>query len=176
MEAVEDKITARFDRIRNLMVRPDAYYYTCIKRAAKFGRKYPNYRIQIDPNVKQLILEYCECEPGYFPQEVIDRFEEMEEGFGVRCFQAEEEEFFKEKDRDFLIMDSDLARYREERSKKTMLAKIAASEGRAISPLDAKIIADFESQHGDMLEFFQRRSPETLAKYRAEYEATLATT
>ena len=175
MELLESRIDARLDRMRALMVRPGAYYYTCIKRAGHFGREYPNYRIQIDPNVKQLILEYCDSQPGYFPQSIIDRFEEMEDGFGVRCFQAEEEEFFKEKDRDFLIMDPDLARYRKERNKKTILAKIAASQGQPISPLDAKIIADFESRHGDLFEFYQRRSPETLAQFKAEYEATMGT-
>lgn len=158
MEAGGDKLFARLERIRELMEHPGEFYYTCIARAAKFGRRYPDYRIQIDPVVKQIILEMCECEPGYFPQSVLDRFEEMDEGFNdVRCFQAEEAEFFKEEDRDFLVMDPDLARYRKERSKKTMFAKLAAIEGRPISPMDAKIIADFESQHGDMLDFSRGR-------------------
>ena len=55
-----------------------------------------------------------------------------------------------------------------------MFAKLAAIEGRPISPMDAKIIADFESQHGDMLDFFQRENPEALNQYRAEYRARLS--
>ena len=163
----------RQERIRNLKTQPSNYYDACILKALSLGEEYPDYRIQIDVNVKGIILEYCKADPSYCPQSVIDRFEEMEDGFGVRCFQAEGEELHRralESPDEVIILDSRFAEYERARGKAIMAAKVAASQGKPISAEAAEMIRKAEEICGDdLLEYYRKNHPKAYARCMAEY-------